>query len=241
MSWNITESRELEDAISRLKLRLAREIGIRCGMTVVDMGCGQGGFTASVAETVGEGGRVLAVDVSDEYLTEFEERLAKHGVRSVVTFVQADASDLEGVISDKVADIVVSYRFLEELVQPEAMATIVKQMARIVKKDGKVCIIELSTETRNKAEETYVRLHKESGDSLFEPKPITEAMKAAGLTSIEVRKSETNIWFSPDIARRDLGSAQVWFDAEVEKNLGQSIDKYGMKYPPLLVFSGVKK
>ena len=49
MSWNIADAGELEDAILRLKLKLARKIGIRSGMTVVDMGCGQGGFTASLA------------------------------------------------------------------------------------------------------------------------------------------------------------------------------------------------
>jgi len=241
MSWNITDCRELEDAIFGLKLRLAREIGVCRGMTVVDMGCGQGGFTDSVAKTVREGGRVLAVDVSDEYLTEFEEHLAKYGVKSLVTFIQADASVLEGVIPDEVADMVVSYRFLEELIQPEAMATIVRQMAQIVKRAGKVCIIELSAETRNEAEETYVRLHRESGDSFFEPEVIMEAMEATGLKRVSVEKFKTDIWFSPKVAKQDLEFAQVWFDAEVEKNLGQLIDKYGMKYPPLLIFSGVKE
>jgi len=41
MGWNITDSKELEDAIFKLKLRLAQKIGVRQGMTVVDMGCGQ--------------------------------------------------------------------------------------------------------------------------------------------------------------------------------------------------------
>jgi ubiquinone/menaquinone biosynthesis C-methylase UbiE len=240
MSWNITDSEALENAIFKLKLRLVQKIGVRQGMTVVDMGCGQGGFTASLAKTVGKEGKVLAVDVSDEYLTEFMDRLNKHGVKDVVTFIQADAVNLKDVLRDESADVVASYRLLEELKQPKAMAGIVKEMARIVKEGGKIGIVELYTEPKNEAEEAYIRLHRESGDSFFEPPEIIGAMKVAKLADIRVEKIETDIWFSPDLAKQDLSHAQVWFDADVEKSLGKLIDKYGMKYPAFLTFSGVK-
>ena len=240
MGWNITDSQKLEDAILNLKLKLVQKIGVRHGMTVVDMGCGQGGFTVSLAKTVGKKGKVLAVDVSDEYLAEFMDRLNKHGVKGVVAFIQADAVNLKDVLRDESADVVASYRLLEELKQPKTMAGVVKEMARIVKKGGKIGIIELCTEPKNEAEEAYVRLHRESGDSLFEPPEIIEAMKVAKLGDIRMEKVETNIWFSPDLAKQDLSHAQVWFDADVEKSLGKLIDKYGMKYPAFLRFSGVK-
>jgi len=241
MGWNITDSRKLEDAIFKLKLKLVQKIGVRHGMSVVDMGCGQGGFTASLAKIVGAQGKVLGVDVSDEYLAEFMDRLNKHGVKNIVTFIQADAVNLKDVLPDESADVVASYRLLEELKQPKAMARIVKEMARIVKEGGgRIGIVELCTEPKNEAEEAYIRLHRESGDSLFEPPEIIEAMKAAKLADIRVEKVETDIWFSPDLAKQDLSHAQVWFDADVEKSLGKLIDKYGMKYPAFLTFSGVK-
>jgi cyclopropane fatty-acyl-phospholipid synthase-like methyltransferase len=241
MDWNITDSEELEDTILKLKLKLVQKIGVHHGMTVVDMGCGQGGFTTSLAKTVGKKGKVSAVDVSDEYLTEFMDRLNKHGVKDVVTFIQADAVNLKDVLPNESADVVASYRLLEELKQPKAMAGIVKEMARIVKEGGgRIGIVELCTEPRNEAEEAYIRLHRESGDSLFEPPEIIEAMKAAKLADIRVEKVETDIWFSPDLAKQDLSHAQVWFDANVEKSLGKIIDKHGMKYPAFLIFSGIK-
>jgi len=240
MGWNITDSKELEDAIFKLKLKLAQKIGVRQGMTVVDIGCGQGGFTVSLARMVGKHGKVLAVDISDEYLSEFRENLSKWNVKDVVTFIQADASDIEGVMLSEVADTVVGYRFLEELKRPQKMAKIVREMARIVKKSGKACLIELSTEARNEAEENYIRLHRESGDSLFEPGEIVKAMEEARLKDVHVETFETDIWFSPELAKQDLGFAQVWFTPDVEKSLGSLIDRYGMKYPALLIFSGVK-
>lgn len=167
LSWNITDSKELEDAIFKLKLHLAQKIGVRRGMTVVDVGCGQGGFTVSLAKIVGEYGKVLSVDISDEYVPEFMENLNKWGVKHLVTFIQADAADLRDAIPSEVADMVVGYRFLEELKHPEDMGKIVEEMARIVKGGGKVCLIELSTEARNEAEDNYIRLHRESGDSFL--------------------------------------------------------------------------
>jgi ubiquinone/menaquinone biosynthesis C-methylase UbiE len=242
MGWHITDAGELEDAILKLKLGLARKIGVRAGMTVVDLGCGQGGFTVSLAKTVGEQGKVLGVDISDKYVTgEFTERLEKHGVTNRVTFVQADAANLKGVLPDGAADMVASYRLLEESKQPKDMSKVVKEMTRIVKKDGKVCIIELCTKPRNEAEEAYVRLHRESGDSLFEPDEIIRAMDAARLADIRAETVETDVWFSPELAKQDLSHAQVWFDADVERSLGKLIDKYGMKYPALVVFFGTKK
>ncbi|MGC9345355.1 MAG: hypothetical protein ACP5ER_00990 [Candidatus Bathyarchaeales archaeon] len=41
MGWNITDSKELEDAIFKLKLKLARKVGVCRGMTVIDAGYGQ--------------------------------------------------------------------------------------------------------------------------------------------------------------------------------------------------------
>lgn len=65
-------------------------------------------------------------------------------------------------------------------------------------------------------------------------------MGMAKLKNVLVEEFETNIWLSPNFARQDSSQAQVWYDTNVEKGLGKPIDKYGMKYPVLLIFSGVK-
>jgi len=240
MGWNITTSRALEEKIFKLKLRVAAFIGIRKGMTAVDVGCGQGGFTASLAKIVGEKGKVLAVDVSNEYVKEFTERLDKYGVKNRVAFIQADATSLENVLSHDFADVVTGFRLLEELKRCEDMPKIIGEMARVAKDSGKVCLIELSTAPRNKAEEAYIRLHRESGDCFFKSKHIVQSMKERGLRDVCVKKFDTDIWFSPSLAKQELSFAQVWFDSSVEKNLGSIIDTYGMKYPKLLIFSGQK-
>lgn len=240
MSWNLTDSKSLEEEIFKLKLKVAAFIGLQKGMTVIDVGCGQGGFTASLAKMVGERGKVLAVDVSDEYVNEFTERLDKYGVKNRVAFIQADGTNLGDVLSAGVADVVAGFRLLEELKRCEDMPKVIGGMVRVAKDGGKVCLVELSTEAKNKAEEAYIRLHKESGDCFFEKGRIVDSMKEHGLKNVCVEKFDTDIWFSPSLARQDLSFAQVWFDSNVEKNLASLIDEYGMKYPMLLIFSGQK-
>jgi ubiquinone/menaquinone biosynthesis C-methylase UbiE len=236
----ITDLNLLENAVFEMKLKVALRIGIREGMTVVDVGCGQGGFTASLAKLVGEKGKILAVDVSDEYMKEFVERLDKYCVKDRVTFIQADGTDLGGVLPMCVADVVTGFRLLEELKRCEDMPSIIREMVRVVKDGGKVCLIELSTAARNEAEEAYIRLHRESGDCFFEQDKIVESMKRHGLTNVCIETFETDIWFSSTLAKQELSFAQVWFDSNVERKLGSLIEKYGMKYPQLLIFSGQK-
>jgi ubiquinone/menaquinone biosynthesis C-methylase UbiE len=153
MGWDITDSSALDDAIFELKLKIASHIGVTKGMTVVDVGCGQGGYTASLAKIVGEKGKILAVDVSNEYLKEFTERLDKYCVKNRVAFIQADGTDLGDILSSRVADIVTGFRLLEELKRCEDMSKVMGEMVRVAKDGGNVCLIELSTVARNKAEE----------------------------------------------------------------------------------------
>ena len=240
MGWRITDSKVLEDAIFKMKLKVVSHIGIREGMTVVDVGCGQGGFTASLAKIVGEMGKILAVDVSGAYVKEFTKRLNKYCVKNRVDFIQADGTNLGDVLSNCVADVVTGFRLLEELKKCEDMPNIIGEMVRVAKNGGKVCLIELSTVARNKAEEAYIRLHKESGDCFFEQSRIVESMKMHGLKNVHVEKRDTHIWFSPALAKQELSFAQVWFDSDVKRRLGPLINTYGMKYPELLVFSGKK-
>jgi hypothetical protein len=65
-------------------------------------------------------------------------------------------------------------------------------------------------------------------------------MERCGLEGVSVKNLDTDVWLSPDLAKQDLSFAQIWFDSNVEKTLGSLIEKYGMKYPELLIFSGKK-
>lgn len=59
--------------------------GVEPGMTVLDAGCGPGRVTVPAARRVGEGGRVVAVDLQPRMLRRLERRLDDRGLANVET------------------------------------------------------------------------------------------------------------------------------------------------------------
>lgn len=62
--WLIRDNREDEERCSLLLANL----GVKRGMTVCDMGCGNGFYALQIAKMVGPEGRVLCVDIQPEML-----------------------------------------------------------------------------------------------------------------------------------------------------------------------------
>lgn len=78
---------------------LAKACDIQEGMTVCDIGCGTGASTLALAELVGEGGRVIGIDFSDEML---KVAKAKMGNLTNIDFKSCDAEKLDEKIDFKV-------------------------------------------------------------------------------------------------------------------------------------------
>jgi len=64
------------------------------GMTVADIGCGMGYFSIGMAGLVGEGGKVIAVDIQDKMLEKMEQRAKKKGVGTVIHPIQCSEHDI---------------------------------------------------------------------------------------------------------------------------------------------------
>jgi len=74
------------------RLRAARALGLHAGDTVVDIACGTGLNFRLIEETIGPGGRIIGVDLTDAMLARAGDRVEAHGW-SNVSLVQADAAE----------------------------------------------------------------------------------------------------------------------------------------------------
>ncbi|MEM3823593.1 MAG: class I SAM-dependent methyltransferase [Candidatus Bathyarchaeia archaeon] len=225
-------------------MNLTNLIGIREGMQVLDVGCGQGMFTVCLAKLAGESGKVVAIDITDEYLKEMNKTLEKYRVKHLVKFIKADAAELSAIFAPQSFDAVVSYRFIEELTQPEKLPKIIVEMAKMIRQNGKVALIELSTKTRNTAEENLIRLHRDIGGDYFPtPEEILNFMRKASLTNVHIKTVETQIWYSSKVFLKGAcGQDEIWpeFRKEIMRKLWPSVEQHGMKYPPINLFLGEK-
>src|SRR3954464_9909240 len=68
--WLTRDNREQEE---RCSLMLAN-LGVKRGMTICDMGCGNGFYAVQLAKMVGAGGQVYGVDIQPEMLTFLQQR-----------------------------------------------------------------------------------------------------------------------------------------------------------------------
>jgi ubiquinone/menaquinone biosynthesis C-methylase UbiE len=106
---------------------------VREGQTVADLGCGPGFHTLALAEYVGDGGKVYAVDVDARAVDTLQRKAAKRGLRTIEAHAQS-ASAL-GFIKDASVDFVLCNGLLCSMAPKDLTATL-SEMARILKPAG---------------------------------------------------------------------------------------------------------
>jgi ubiquinone/menaquinone biosynthesis C-methylase UbiE len=97
-------------------------------MTVVDLCCGDGYFTAPLSRIVAPG-TAYAVDMDPGVLDRAREEVARHGVPENCVFVLADARELAGYI-DAPADIVVLANTFHGVPDQTALSRCVREVLK---------------------------------------------------------------------------------------------------------------
>jgi ubiquinone/menaquinone biosynthesis C-methylase UbiE len=110
--------------------RILREMNIRNGDTIIDFGCGIGYFSIPALDYVGDDGKVIAVDVSDEMLQEIKKRA---GRRKNLKIVQAET------IVGLTANIVLLSMVLHEIKNPKEF---LRDCFAALKPFGRVIVID---------------------------------------------------------------------------------------------------
>ncbi|HXF32568.1 MAG TPA: class I SAM-dependent methyltransferase [Solirubrobacterales bacterium] len=109
---------------------LVGSLGVDEGMTVLDLGCGDGTTAVPAARL---GADVLGVDIAANLVAAGQARAAAEGLDNL-RFEQGDATDLSGLEDDRF-DLVVSVFGAMFAPKPESVA---KEMVRVAKPDGRV-------------------------------------------------------------------------------------------------------
>jgi ubiquinone/menaquinone biosynthesis C-methylase UbiE len=134
--WLVRDNREQEE---RCTLMLAN-LGVKRGMTICDMGCGNGFYTNKLAKMVGEEGHVYGVDIQAEMLALLNERADKEGVMNITPVLGTftDARLPKGEI-----DLILCVDVYHEFSHPEHMLA---AMRNALAKDGLIVLVEFRTE-----------------------------------------------------------------------------------------------
>jgi ubiquinone/menaquinone biosynthesis C-methylase UbiE len=134
--WLIRENRENQE---RCSLMLAN-LGVKPGMTVCDMGCGNGFYALQMAKMVGEKGRVLGVDIQPEMLEFLKERAVKEGVANVTPIL---GSLVDPKLPAGEVDIILCADVYHEFSHPEHMLAAMRES---LSPEGVVVLLEFREE-----------------------------------------------------------------------------------------------
>jgi putative heme-binding domain-containing protein len=132
-------TRANRDSQERPELLLDR-LGILPGSTVVDLGAGTGYFTWRLARRVGDGGKVIAVDIQQSMLDRIAKDVQARGLGNV-QLVLGTPSDPR--LSKDAADLVLIANAYHEFSNPTAMMNAVSLG---LKPNGRVVVIEYAKE-----------------------------------------------------------------------------------------------
>jgi len=131
--------------------------GITAGMHVLDAGCGPGRLTIPLAERVGVGGRVLAVDLQEGMLSRLQARMQEHGVTHVQTLRAALGG---GELPTRAFDRALLVTVLGEI--PDRVAAL-QEIRESLKPGGMLSVTEVFPDPHYQRRETVRRLAQQAG------------------------------------------------------------------------------
>ena len=119
---------------------MLEQLKVQPGMTVCDMGCGDGYYTIELARRVGPTGKVIAVDIQPEMLQELSRRCEQNNLKNVVMILGLphDPKLPEGKL-----DLILMVDVYHEFSNPIEM---LDSMRKSLKKDGRIALVEFRGE-----------------------------------------------------------------------------------------------
>jgi ubiquinone/menaquinone biosynthesis C-methylase UbiE len=164
-----------EHRIARLLMSLSPGDG------VLDVACGTGNFSRSFARSVGPGGLVVGIDVSEPMLARAVEDTAKAGLGNVA-YVRGDAQGLPFLARsfDAVCCFAAFHLFADPMRALDRMTAVLTPGGRIA----------LFTSARNRSAPVRTAeslLARRSGARLFEANEVVDALRARGFVEVRQR------------------------------------------------------
>jgi SAM-dependent methyltransferase len=161
--------------------------GIMEGNVVVDLGAGAGNDVFVSRALVGESGKVIGIDFSEEMLLKAFKNLSKTGFKNI-DFKLGEIEDLP--IEEKTADVVISNCVLNLVPDKEEAFT---EIYRILKDNGHFCVSDIVVEGDMPEEiRKDASLYVGCISGAIQKNEYISIIEKVGFKNIEIKRSKTN-------------------------------------------------
>lgn len=155
LSWMVEMDNPFT-AVNRARV-IVELLGLAPGMKVLDAGCGPGRLTLPLAETVGSGGEVTALDIQDGMLARVRAKVQAAGLQNV-KFLHTGLG--AGKLPKAYFDRAVLVTVLGEIPDP---VTALKEIHEALKPGGILSVTEVIFDPHFHGRETVLRLAEQAG------------------------------------------------------------------------------
>lgn len=132
---------------------------LRPEFVAADLGCGSGYFTVPLARKVK---KVYGIDVQREMLNFLEDKIKKRGIKNIDPLL---SKPNEIPLEDRSVDLLISVNTLHEFGDKNKM---IDEMRRVLKKGGKLLIVDFKKEETGFGPPISIRISKTGAVKLFE-------------------------------------------------------------------------
>ncbi len=134
--WLIRSERQQEEDTQRV----LDQLGLKPGMVVCDMGCGNGYYSLEIAKRVAPDGKVMAVDIQQEMLHLLHLRAEEANIRNIETIL---GNVVDPKLPDGEIDLLLMVDVYHEFSHPEEMLTAIRDS---LAPEGRIALVEFRAE-----------------------------------------------------------------------------------------------
>lgn len=145
---------------------IIRELELAGDETVMDAGCGDGHNAIKILEDYNHKGLVYAVDIYNASIEDMETYKSENNIENLIN-IEADITEGIPGVDDESIDVVLMVNVFHGFKASRKMDEAVDELSRIIKKDGKIAIMDYKAWDVPNGPPTQVRSSPEDLEKLF--------------------------------------------------------------------------
>lgn len=139
--------------------RVLSTVGLKKGDKFLDAGCGDGYMSIAASEIVSNEGKIIAVDVWEESINAFKEKIESENIKNIDAEVANITQKIP--VDDESIDILYMGNVLHGFVENNEVETVMKEIHRVIKKGGSFAVVEFKKEESTHGPPLHVRITPE--------------------------------------------------------------------------------